>query len=254
MSRGCPTRAPEREGRGVTGGLTLPPRLRTIADLVPPGARLVDVGTDHAYLPVWLLSHGKIASAIASDVVPGPLDRARQTAEKYGLTGRMDFRLCDGLSGVAPEEVDAVVIAGMGGETIAAILEAAPWTATGERLLVLQPMSAQPYLRQWLQAHGYAIGREVLAREGETLYTIFLVRPGPMPPLTPAETWAGRQSRGEGDPRRGAYLDKLIHRAEKAAAGLRLSTRGSDAPRLAEVEQVLTGLRQMKEEWQSWQQ
>ena len=77
MSRGCPTSAPEREGRGVTGGLTLPPRLRTIADLVPPGARLVDVGTDHAYLPVWLLSHGKIASAIASAAV------------KSGLAGRI---------------------------------------------------------------------------------------------------------------------------------------------------------------------
>ena len=234
--------------------LELTPRLRAAAELVPEGARLADVGTDHGYLPAWLLLEGRIPRAIAADLRPGPLDRARQTAEKYGLTGRMDFRLCDGLSGVAPEEVDAVVIAGMGGETIAAILEAAPWTATGERLLVLQPMSAQPYLRQWLQAHGYAIGREVLAREGETLYTILLVRHGPMPPLTPAETWAGRQSRGERAPLRGAYLDKLIRRAERAAAGLRLSTRAADAPRLAEVEQVLADLRQMKEEWQSWQQ
>ena len=233
--------------------LELTPRLRAAAELVPEGARLADVGTDHGYLPAWLLLEGRIPRAIAADLRPGPLDRARQTAEKYGLTGRMDFRLCDGLSGVAPEEVDAVVIAGMGGETIAAILEAAPWTATGERLLVLQPMSAQPYLRQWLQAHGYAIGREVLAREGETLYTIFLVRPGPMPPLAPAEAWAGRQSRGESDPLRGAYLDKLIRRAEKAAAGLGRSTRPSDAPRLAEVAQVLAGLRDMKEEWQSWQ-
>ena len=234
--------------------LELTPRLRAAAELVPAGARLADVGTDHGYLPAWLLLEGRIPRAIAADLRPGPLDRARQTAERYGLTGRMDFRLCDGLSGIAPEEVDAVAIAGMGGETIAAILEAAPWTAAGERPLILQPMSAQPYLRQWLQAHGYAIGREVLAREGETLYTIFLVHPGPMPPLAPAETWAGRQSRGEGDPLRGTYLDKLIRRAEKAAAGLRLSTRGSDAPRLAEVEQVLAGLRSMREEWQSWQQ
>ena len=233
--------------------LELTPRLRAAAELVPAGARLADVGTDHGYLPAWLLLEGRIPRAIAADLRPGPMDRARQTAGKYGLTGKMDFRLCDGLSGVAPEEVDAVAIAGMGGETIAAILEAAPWTAAGERPLILQPMSAQPELRQWLQAHGYAIGREVLAREGETLYTIFLVRPGPMPPLAPAEAWAGRQSRGDTDPLRGAYLDKLIRRAERAAAGLRQSTRPSDAPRLAEVEQVLAGLLDMKEEWQSWQ-
>ena len=143
----------------------LTPRLRSVAELVPRGARFADVGTDHAYLPVWLLQQGRITGAVASDLRPGPLERARGTAEKYGLTGRMDFRLCDGLSGIQPDEVNTIAIAGMGGETIAAILAAAPWTWERECLLLLQPMSAQPFLRRWLQAHGYTIRRELLSRE-----------------------------------------------------------------------------------------
>ena len=105
--------------------MELSPRLRSVAGLVPPGARFADVGTDHAYLPVWLLQQGIIEHALVSDLRPGPLDRARSTAARYGLAERMEFRLCDGLSGIAPAEADTIAIAGMGGETIAAILAGA---------------------------------------------------------------------------------------------------------------------------------
>ena len=108
--------------------LELSPSLRTVADLVPEGARLADVGTDHAYLPAALILEGRIPFPIAADLRQGPLDRARATVREYGLTGKAAFRLCDGLRGIRPDEVDAIAIAGMGGETIAAILEAAPWT------------------------------------------------------------------------------------------------------------------------------
>ena len=170
--------------------MELSPRLRSVAELVPPGAKFADVGTDHAYLPVWLLQRGVIRHAVASDLRHGPLDRARQTAEKYGLSGQMEFRLCDGLSGIAPEEADTIAIAGMGGETIAAILAAAPWTRERDCLLLLQPMSAQPFLRRWLQEHGYVIRRETLSREGSSLYVTLEARagrgergaPGPVPP------------------------------------------------------------------------
>ena len=84
--------------------MELSPRLRSVAGLVPPGARFADVGTDHAYLPVWLLQQGIIEHALVSDLRPGPLDRARSTAARYGLAERMEFRLCDGLSGIAPAE------------------------------------------------------------------------------------------------------------------------------------------------------
>ena len=90
------------------------------------------MGTDHAYLPACLLLEGKIPWAIASDLRKGPLDRARETARQYGCGDKMAFRLCNGLAGIRPGEVDAIVIAGMGGETIAAILSAAPMDQGGD--------------------------------------------------------------------------------------------------------------------------
>ena len=97
--------------------MELTPRLRSVAELVPQGAKFADIGTDHAYLPVWLLQRGIITKALACDLRQGPLDRARATAERYGLTEEMDFRLCDGLAGVRPGEADTIAIAGLGGET-----------------------------------------------------------------------------------------------------------------------------------------
>ena len=118
--------------------LELPPRLQKLADWVPEGAQLADVGTDHAYLPVWLTLHGRVTSAIASDLRKGPLDRARETGRTWGVEDRLDFRLGNGLAGICPNEADTIVIAGMGGENIAAILAAAPWTADGRHRLWLK--------------------------------------------------------------------------------------------------------------------
>lgn len=170
--------------------MELTPRLYAIAAQVPQGARLADVGTDHGYLPVWLLLHGRIETAIASDLRKGPLDRARETAQQYGQDKNMSFRLCNGLTDIAADEVDTVVIAGMGGETIAAILAAAPWTGR-DKLMFLQPMTGMPQLRQWLQRHGYAILEEQIVQEGKRLYSIWTVKGGAMPLLSPAELWAG---------------------------------------------------------------
>ena len=127
--------------------LELTPRLRQIAAWVRQGAHLADVGTDHAYLPVWLTLQGRVASAIASDLRRGPLDRARETGRRYGVGDRITFRLGNGLAAVAPEECDTIVIAGMGGENIAQILAAAPWTADGRHTLLLQPQSRAEALR-----------------------------------------------------------------------------------------------------------
>ena len=119
--------------------LELQPRLQLLAELVPDGAKLADVGTDHGYLPVALLQQGKIQRAIATDIGEEPLQHARRTAEEYGLSESVDFRLCDGLNGMMPDEADTIVIAGMGGETIIEILKNAPWTR--QKTLLLQPMT-----------------------------------------------------------------------------------------------------------------
>ena len=223
--------------------MELTPRLRALADLVPQDARLADVGTDHAYLPVWLLLQGRISRAIAADLREGPLNRARETARQYQVEDKVSFRLCDGQSLVDREEVDVISIAGMGGETIAAILQAAPWAR--EKLLLLQPMTSFPDLRLWLQQHAYAIQREQIVREGERLYTVWVVTAGAMEPLTPAELWAGRQDRE--DPLRAAYLELMESKAKRALEG-HLASRQRDEGEIRRLTRVLEGLRDMRKE------
>lgn len=223
--------------------MELTPRLQAIADQVPEGARFADVGTDHGYLPVWLLQTGRIERAVAADLREGPLARARETALRFGVEGRVSFRLCDGLSGIGPEEADTVAIAGMGGETIASILEAAPWTREGV-LLFLQPMTGFVELRQWLQGNGYRIISERIAREGKRLYSILTVKGGEMPPLTPAELWAGRQS---SDPLRRDYLALMRGKAEKALTGQR-AAHTPDQAVIRQLESVLSGISEMERE------
>ena len=215
--------------------LRLQPRLQAIADLVPAGSRLVDVGTDHGYLPVWLLRQGKIASAVATDIGAGPLDHARRTARQYGIP--LDCRLCDGLAAVAPEEGDTVVIAGMGGETILHILSAAPWTRAGADLL-LQPMSKAEVLRRWLVGNGYQILRERLVEDKGILYPILWGLGGHAPPLTPGQIWAGL---GTDQPLYPQYAAQQLDKLRRAAAGLRGAAR-QEPERLAELEAAIQSL------------
>lgn len=230
--------------------LTLSPRLAAIAAQVPQGARLTDVGTDHAYLPTALLLAGRIPQAQATDVHEGPLRRGRETAAFYGVSDRISFRLRDGLEGVQETETDTVVIAGMGGELIAHILEQAPWTRG--KLLLLQPMTAQAELRRWLTHQGYAIQKETLVREGEKFYQILRVRGGETSPYTQAELWAGRQRQGEESPHRLAFLEELIRRRRRALAGMAASA-VPPQEELRQTRALVEELEQMREEWSTWQ-
>jgi len=209
------------------------------------------VGTDHAYLPAALILEGKIPFAIAADLRQGPLARARATVRARGLEGKIAFRLCDGLRGIRPEEVDAVAVAGMGGETIAEILAAAPWTRERDVPLILQPMSSMPDLRAWLTGNGYRIVTEVLAQEGDALYTALSVRAGEGEELSPAELWAGKD---RPDPLRGAWLDRWLERTERALNGLAQARRADTEAKRRELEQVRAGLLEMRKEWERWQQ
>lgn len=230
--------------------LELSTRLRMVADLLPEGGCLADIGTDHAYLPSVMLMEGKIARAIAADLRHGPLDRARETVRSFGLQDRVNFCLCNGLAGIAPNAPDSIAIAGMGGETISGILQAAPWVRERDIPVVVQPMSSMPDLRQWLQDNGYCICREELCREGETIYTAMLIRRGEMPAMTPAECWAGRN---ENHPLRGAWLEQWLARVDRALDGLEKSRSEESSLRAGALRQVRSGLMEMKEEWDAWQ-
>lgn len=230
--------------------LDLSPRLAALAAQVPQGALLADVGTDHAYLPTWLLQTGKIQGAVASDVNQGPLDRGQETARVYGVADRISFRRCDGLAGLSAGEVDTVVIAGMGGDLIARILEQAPWTRSV--CLLLQPMSSQENLRQWLIKNGYLIQKETLVREGEKFYNLFMATGGESPAYTPGELLTGRQQKGEESPHRLAYLEDQIRRRRRALSGMAQSA-SPKREALVREEALLAELERMREEWIQWQ-
>lgn len=135
-------------------------RLSLCASFVPPGARLADIGTDHGYLPIWLAKTGRIAHAVAADLRPGPLERARENVKKYRVEEIVQLRLSDGLQAISPAETDFIVIAGMGGEVIVSILDAAPWLKETGIRLALQPMTRAEDLRRYLADHGFEILEE----------------------------------------------------------------------------------------------
>ena len=226
--------------------LKLQPRLLCIAEAVPSGARLADIGTDHAYLPVWLLREGRIPYAIASDINRGPLEHARRTAEVYGVAARMDFRLCAGLDRIAPGEADTVVVAGMGGETIVSILSVAPWLREGGVVLLLQPMTKAEVLRRYLTENGFCIASERLVEDKGTIYAVLRAEAGESAPLTAAQAWCGAVSPREA--LYGAYAADRVRKLEEAAAGMRRG-KSADMALIASMEADARALRNMIEEW-----
>ena len=134
------------------------------------GRGVIDVGTDHGYFPVWMASHGYKGNIIASDINAAPLKKAMDTAMKAGVEDKIQFQQCDGLENCRPDSVDTIVIAGMGGELIAEIVDSAklPENAT----LVLSPMTGAEKLRKSLYLSGFEIIRETLVGEEDKIYTV----------------------------------------------------------------------------------
>ena len=159
-------------------------RLRCVAGLVRPGSVLADIGTDHAHLPVWLVKEGVCPRAVAADIRIGPAAAARRSVEAAGLEERIDVRVGDGLAPLCPGEADDIVIAGMGGETIASILGAAPWTKDGRYRLILQPMTRHECLRRFLLTGGFDILSEQIVQEGRRRYLVLACAYTGAPPVT----------------------------------------------------------------------
>jgi len=166
----------------------LSPRLRACCNYIALGDRVADVGTDHGYLGIWLLLEGRARSVIASDIVPGPLSAARRNAAKFGVSERMEFCLSDGVQSV-PRDFDTLVCAGMGADTMIAILSAAPWLRSEKYRLVLQCQSKTPELRRWLSTEGWRIAEETVLRDGRFLYTVMEVWWNPEYPRLTSGQW-----------------------------------------------------------------
>ncbi|MGG3738894.1 tRNA (adenine(22)-N(1))-methyltransferase [Aeribacillus pallidus] len=153
-------------------------RLERVATYVPNGATVADIGSDHAYLPCYLVKQGVVKKAIAGEVVEGPFQSAVNQVKELGLESHISVRKGDGLEVVAPGEVDCITIAGMGGTLIANILERGKNKLSSVKRLVLQPNIGAPTLRKWLYDHCWEIiAEEILEEEGK-IYEIIVAEKG----------------------------------------------------------------------------
>lgn len=171
---------------------SLDARLGSVAALVRQGAVLADIGTDHAYLPLFLLRTGRISRAFCCDVAEGPLARARENVAQTPYGDAIRFVLTDGLCGLAHERIDDITICGMGGELIGSILEAAPFVRDARYRLILQPMTKQEHLRAYLYSRGFRIDEEVYSlAEGKAYVAMRVSYDGAVQQLTPVEAMMG---------------------------------------------------------------
>lgn len=147
-------------------------RLLTAVPFIRRGKRLADVGTDHAYLPLYLVSNDIISSAVAADINDGPIQKAKENIAKYGYEDRIRIVLCDGLTGINGDDVDDIAIFGMGGELIAKIIDGAQWLFGKEsnKRLILQPMTHPEKLRKYLAENGFNIIGEALSMDRGKIY------------------------------------------------------------------------------------
>ena len=198
--------------------IKLSKRLQAIAELIPPYGGVVDVGTDHGYIPLWLLQKGFKGHVSATDINEGPLNSAKASAKELDMENRMSFHLCDGLATVDPSTVSTVVIAGMGGENISAILQAAPWTKRG-KVLILQPMSKAERLRKWLYDNDYCVIIDTLVEDG-AIYELLVAIGGQDKEYTPAQLQTGHYNLVLTSPLFPSRLDALIEKYRRALKGL----------------------------------
>lgn len=160
---------------------SLSKRLTMVGNEVPDGARLADIGSDHAYLPTALMLEGRIEYAVAGEVVKGPFESAQKQVAKNGLSEKINVRLADGLAAVLPSDnIDTVTIAGMGGTLIAHILAAGVQNGNLKKTerLVLQPNVGEPNVRYWLMTNNYRIEAEHILEENDKIYEIIVAVPG----------------------------------------------------------------------------
>lgn len=161
----------------IKDAINLGPRLHTIASYVTPGAKLGDIGTDHAYLPVYLLQNNRIHSAIGVDIHKGPYESAQQTVKMYGFEHKINIRQGNGLVPLQPGEIDTLVIAGMGGTTILEILHSKPQVLAAVSKAILQPQGAEDRVRKGLTEltfQGWRLNDECLVEEDGRKYSVMV--------------------------------------------------------------------------------
>lgn len=213
----------------MDGTMELKGRMKLIADKVNPCSIVCDIGTDHAYIPIYLVSRKVCNRAVASDVRKGPILIAEGNIAHYGLSDRIETRLGNGLDNIKKSEADVIIIAGMGGMLIKEILAQGFEKAKKANRLILQPMNAAEVVREWLYENGFEISDEELAQEGEKLYTVVVAK------------WTGKVRRADDtdfligeklieriDPLLHTYIIRKIKELEVMIDGLQKSSSGNE--------------------------
>lgn len=215
-------------------------RLELVASFVPQGAILLDVGSDHAYLPIELVERGQIESAIAGEVVEGPYQSAVKNVEAHGLKEKIQVRLANGLAAFEEaDQVSVITIAGMGGRLIARILEEGLDKLADVERLILQPNNREDDLRIWLQDHGFEIVAESILEEFGKFYEILVVE-------------AGQMKLSASDVRFGPFLSKevspvFVQKWQKEAEKLEFALRQIPEKNLEERQVLVDKIQAIKE-------
>lgn len=213
--------------------VNLTPRLYAVASLVRGGGIVADIGTDHGYLPVYLLQSGKVKGAVAADVRKMPLQNAAKSAERYGLTEKISLRLSDGLKEFSETDADEYIFAGMGGTLIAQKLAETPWIKNRNLHFVFQPQSRAEDLRRFLFENGFETEREVAVSEGRRVYITFDARfSGAVKPFKPSDCFIGKLPHTENAVR---HLSQQLSRLKEKHDAYKNVGRLDEACELSEI-------------------
>ena len=186
-------------------------RLEAAASFCRRGARIADVGTDHAYLPIYLYAAGIISGGVASDINAGPVERARVHIAHSEAKRAIDVLRTDGLNGIEAYAPDDIFILGMGGELISSIIDRAEWVKDGKYRLILQPMTHPELLRAYLYKNGFSIVDEVLLKEDKIYHIICAEYSGEVYSPSAEELMFGKKNLERG----GELLCELLQRTRE---------------------------------------
>lgn len=224
-------------------------RLECCGQMVAPGAAVADIGTDHGYLPIWLICNGICSTVYAADLRQKPLEKAQENARIFGVAEQIHFRLSDGLERFDGSEADTIVCAGMGGDLIIHILSAAKWLRQEQYTLILQPQSSGQDLRRWLGTNGFGIIQERLLQEGGFFYTVMAAKFGQPMHLSPGQQFLSPWLLADRSPLLPRQMERLIDSLEKTVSGISACRTAIDQEKLTYYKTALKELQEMRAQY-----
>lgn len=223
--------------------ISLDHRLTAIASFVPHGCIPLDIGTDHGRLPVYLIMSGVCKKVIASDISAPSLKKADSLIRKCGVADRVEVRLGNGISVIAENEADSLIIAGMGGNMLISILEESRQRWGEFRSFILQPMSSQAELREYLVENGLCITDEEIAFDNGRYYEVMLVSHGRQKPLSELECIVGPVLAQKQGTQYSGYFQRKIRSVSKALDGVLASDKPEIRAKAQHYECLLKDMR-----------